>query len=169
MLALLAATIVATSVTNAQGVCTPPRAAVDSWSLTRATGLTLRVPPGFRRGASAGGAAASLTAHWADSARSQLTIRRVAPTEGALAPLPSAEGRVEYRRCEERAGSATAVIVSFQRPPEPPGAPQATPFHVHARFHWPDGEIVEATGWALDRARFEELLAAVRTVRRSAA
>lgn len=146
-------------------VCAMPRVAIDAWSLTRATGLTLRVPPGFVRDApKAQLPAEASTSSWSHASRTRLVLRRVSHGDAPAAPLPSADGRADYSRCEERAGSGNAVIVSFSSP-----ATQGAPFQVEARIRWPDGEEVEVRGSAGDRRSFEELLAAVRTVRRAGA
>ena len=42
-------------------------------------------------------------------------------------------------------------------------------FRLQARLRWPDGEEILVVGDAADRERFAELLAAVRTIRRTSA
>jgi hypothetical protein len=42
-------------------------------------------------------------------------------------------------------------------------------FVVHARIRWPDGETLDVQADATDRSRLEQLLAAVRTIRRTGA
>jgi hypothetical protein len=161
----IAAVLSTGRVEQARSECVAPRVTTDSWPLTRATGLTLRVPPGFLRDAPSGQVrAASSTSSWSDTARARLVVRRVSRTDTAATVLPSADGRPDYSRCEERAGSGSAVIVSFSS-----RATQAAQFQLEARIRWPDGEEIEVRGTAEDRRRFEELLAAVRTVRRAGA
>jgi hypothetical protein len=150
--------------------CAPTSADVSSWPIVRSPrvpGLTLRLPRSFEResdpaAASPLAATSATAARWTHAASGQLVISRGAPPAGVRS-APSADG-ASYKRCEERVGSAVAVIESYDR-----GASGESAFHVQARFRWPDGEEVVVLGDAADRERFSELLAAVRTIRRTAA
>src|SRR5689334_15528030 len=81
------------------------------------------------------------------------------------AELAPAGGRSGYLRCEERVGSAVAVIVHY----DGVQGSQSGPFVVRARVRWPDGEELDIRGDAPDRERLAQLLTAVRTIRRSGA
>jgi hypothetical protein len=84
-----------------------------------------------------------------------------------LGSLPTAPGRPEYSRCVERIGTATAVIVLYNRRDEVGDMAYVGPFQLHAQLKWPDGAEVNVYGMAESRPRFLELLAAVRTIRRA--
>jgi hypothetical protein len=144
---------------------------VADWALVRSAdvpGFTLRLPRAFTRDSTAAASAAlakSPTAWWADATRGRLGLIRSAHDSSARAELVSAVGRSGYLRCEERIGSAVAVIVHYD-------VAQGSlngPFVVRARIRWPDGEELDIRGDAPDRERLAQLLTAVRTIRRSGA
>jgi hypothetical protein len=66
-----------------------------------------------------------------------------------------------YTTCEDRVGSATATIVAYGE--------GTNAFVLHARIRWPDGEMLDVRADATDRPHLEQLLAAVRTIRRAGA
>jgi hypothetical protein len=76
-------------------------------------------------------------------------------------PLPGAEGRTSYTRCEDRVGTATATIVAYGE--------SVDSFVVHAHIRWPDGEALDVHANATDRAHLEQVMTAVRTIRRAGA
>ena len=86
---------------------------------------------------------------------------RIAPPPPWAAPLPASGGRTNYTICEDRIGAATATIVAFGE--------GTNAFVIHARIRWPDGESLDVRADATDRAYLEQLLAAVRTIRRAGA
>jgi hypothetical protein len=140
--------------------CVAPRVDVADWPIMRSSrvpGFTLRLPRSFTRDTST--TAPANAARWTDAGRARLEIAH--RTEDKPTPLPSADGRTAYARCEDRVGSATAIIVSY--------AETSATFAVHARILWPDGESVDVHADATDRARLDQLLMAVRTVRRAGA
>lgn len=154
--------------------CAAATADISSWPIVRSPrvpGLTLRLPRTFERAAA--GSAPSFPAtpvaseRWSHAAQGQLVITRggAAPD---LVPARAAAGPA-YSRCEERVGSAVAVIESYDRGASGAAAAGERVFHVRARFRWPDGEELVVLGDAADRERFAELLAAVRTIRRTSA
>ena len=144
---------------------------VADWALVRSAdvpGFTLRLPRAFTRDSAARPSAtltSSRTAWWADATRGRLGLIRSAHDPAAQAELASAGGRSGYLRCEERVGSAVAVIVHYD------GAQGGRngPFVVRARIRWPDGEELDIRGDAPDRERLAQLLTAVRTIRRAGA
>ena len=79
----------------------------------------------------------------------------------AATPLPVSAGRAIYTRCEDRVGAATATIVAY--------GDGTNTFVILARIRWPDGEALDVRADATDRAHLEQLLAAVRTIRRAGA
>jgi len=139
--------------------CVAPRVDVANWALVRSPrvpGFTFRLPRSFTRDSATTNAP---SARWSDASRARLEIAHRATGE-AESTLPSPDGRPAYARCEDRVGSASAIIISY-------GAGSAAgAYVVHARIQWPDGEALEVRADAPDRARLDELLAAVRTVRR---
>jgi hypothetical protein len=154
---------------RASDACATSATDISSWPIVRSPrvpGLTLRLPRAFERDADPAAAAGSTTstasARWTHAANGRLVIARGATPPGMMPP-PSA-GAPAYSRCEERVGSAVAVIESYDRLQSGESA-----FHVRARFRWPDGEELVVFGDASDRVRFSELLAAVRTIRRTSA
>ena len=110
--------------------------------------------------------AKSRTAWWADAARGRLGLIRAANDSTARAELVSSGGRPGYLRCEERLGSAVAVIVHYVAVAR---GSENGPFVVRARLRWPDGEELDVHGDAPDRERLAQLLTAVRTIRRAGA
>ena len=163
------ALLVATASSAAGQTCTSARLDVADWALVRSAnvpGFTLRLPRAFARD-SAAPASVTLTkspmAWWADASRGRLGLIRSTRDSSALA---SAGGRAGYKRCEERVGSAVAVIVHYDATAQ--GSADG-PFIVHARIRWPDGEELDVRGDAPDRARLAQLLTAVRTIRRAGA
>ncbi len=166
------ALLVATTSPAVAQSCASPRLDVANWALVRSAnvpGFTLRLPRAFARdSATAGGVMLTKTptAWWTDASRGRLGLIRSVGDSASRSVLASAEGRSGYLRCEERVGSAVAVIVHYDT-----AATGSTdgPFVVHARIRWPDGEELDVRGDAPDRARLAQLLTAVRTIRRSGA
>ena len=142
--------------------CVAPRVDVADWPIMRSSrvpGFTFRLPRRFTRDSATEG---TPSARWSDASRARFEIaHRTGDT--ASTPLPSPDGRAAYARCEDRVGSATAIIISYGE------GSAAGASVVHARIRWPDGESLEVRADAPDRARLDELLAAVRTVRRAGA
>lgn len=141
--------------------CPASRVDVADWPIVRSPrvpGFTLRLPRTFTRDSAATAGDSAPSAAWSD-ARARFTLTRQSAT--AATPEPGAEGRTNYVRCEDRVGSAMATIVSY--------AQGATAYVVHARIRWPDGESVAVRADAADRTTLEQLLAAVRTLRRAGA
>ena len=132
-------------------------------------GFTLRLPRAFTR-ESAGAANIALTrsrtAWWADATRGRLGLIRAPHDSSARAELASAGSRSGYLRCEERVGSAVAVIVHYDAVAQ---GSRNGPFVVRAHIRWPDGEELDVRGDAPDRERLAQLLTAVRTIRRAGA
>jgi hypothetical protein len=148
------------SVARADG-CTPARVDVADWPIVRSArvpGFTLRLPRSYVRSTDTTSAPGA-TATWADGARARFTLVHRA----TAATVPPADAAGGATRCDERIGSATATIVSSAA-----GA-SAAAFAVHAHLRWPDGEEVDVHGIAADRSQLDQLLAAVRTVRRTGA
>jgi hypothetical protein len=144
---------------------------VADWALVRSAdvpGFTLRLPRAFTRDSATRASttlARSRTAWWADATRGRLGLTRSAHDSVERAELAPAGGRSGYLRCEERVGSAVAVIVHY----DGVQGSQSGPFVVRARVRWPDGEELDIRGDAPDRERLAQLLTAVRTIRRSGA
>jgi hypothetical protein len=173
--ATLVASLLAPPTSPVRGIplraaCAPATTDISSWPIVRSPkvpGLTLRLPRAFEREQEASPPSSATpsgtTARWSHAAQGQIVISRGAAPAGMM-PSSSA-GAPAYSRCEEKVGSADAVIESYDR-----GAPAGgSTFHVQARFRWPDGEEIVVLGDAADRERFGELLAAVRTIRRTSA
>jgi hypothetical protein len=140
-----------------------PASSVDvaDWPIVRSArvpGFTLRLPRSFTRDSTATFGDSTSSARWSDAARGRLTLSR---RSGAAATVPSAEGRTEYARCDDRVGLATATIVSY--------ADGSSGYVVRARITWADGESVDLYASATDREHLAQLLAAVRTIRRAGA
>jgi len=141
-----------------------PASSVDvaDWPIVRSArvpGFTLRLPRSFARDSSTIAGDSTPSARWSDAAHGRLALSR--QSGAALTSVPSAEGRTEYARCEARVGSATATIVSY--------AEGSGIYVIRARIAWPDGESVELHASAADRAHLDQLLAAIRTIRRAGA
>lgn len=166
----LAAALVATATSATGQTCTTARLDVADWALVRSVnvpGFTLRLPRAFTRDSAAPAGialATSPTAWWADASRGRFGLIRTASDSSSRAVLASAGGRSGYLRCEERVGSAVAVIVHYDAAGSVDG-----PFVVHARIRWPDGEQLDVRGDAPDRERLAQFLTAVRTIRRAGA
>jgi len=142
--------------------CIVPRVDVADWAMVRSArvpGFTLRLPRTFTREAGTGDAP---SARWSDSSRARFEIAH-RTSDATLTPLPSPDGRTAYARCEDRVGSATAIIISYG------DGSTASAYVVHARIQWPDGEALDVRADATDRAQLDQLIAAVRTVRRAGA
>jgi hypothetical protein len=171
-LALIGTLLLATTSPALAQSCAAPHLDVATWALVRSAnvpGFTLRLPRAFARdsAASAGVAATKTpTAWWTDASRGRLGLVRVAGDSASRSVLTSAGGRSGYLRCEERVGSAVAVIVHYDTTAT--GSADG-PFVVHARIRWPDGEELDVRGDAPDRDRLAQLLTAVRTIRRAGA
>jgi hypothetical protein len=167
--AFLGALLLATTAPALAQPCTSPRLDVANWALVRSAsvpGFTLRLPRAFARDStmSAGVTLARTpTAWWADASRGRLGLIRSGGDSASRSVLASAGGRSGYLRCEERVGSAVAVIVHYDTAAT--GGANG-PFVVHARIRWPDGEELDVRGDAPDRERLAQLLTAVRTIRR---
>jgi hypothetical protein len=163
--------VAATSRVSGQS-CAAAHLDVADWALVRSAnvpGFTLRLPRAFTRDSTAPAGAAltkSPTAWWADATRGRLGLIRSAHDSSGRAELASAGGRSGYLRCEERVGSAVAIIVHYEAVAQ---GSQNGPFVVRARIRWPDGEELDVRGDAPDRERLAQLLTAVRTIRRSGA
>ena len=142
--------------------CATPKVDIADWPIVRSArvpGFTLRLPRSFVRDTAATGAARA--ARWNDAGHARVEITHLGDAKPSVLPTP--DGRSTYARCETRVGSATAIIISFAD-----GSP-ATAHVVHARIQWPDGESLDVRADAADRAQLDQLLAAVRTVRRAGA
>src|SRR5204862_8145630 len=100
------------------------------------------------------------SARWRDAARGRFTMSHLTST-AIPASLPAPENSPTSMRCETRVGAATATIVAF--------GDGASTYVVHARIRWPDGELLDVHADAADREHLEQLLAAVRTIRRTGA
>jgi len=140
--------------------CPAPNVDIGNWALVRSAkmpGFTLRLPRTFTRDSASTTGGTAPSARWIDSARARLTMSHRTATAAAT-PLPASGGRTIYTVCEDRVGTATATIVAYGE--------GANTFVVHARIRWPDGETLDVRADATDRAHFEQLLAAVRTIRR---
>jgi len=157
----LALALVVGSSAHADG-CPASSVDVADWPIVRSArvpGFTLRLPRTFTRDSVTIAGDSTPSARWSDAARGRLTLSRQA---GAAAQsVPRAEGRAEYARCEARVGSATATIVSY--------ADDSRTYVARARVAWPDGESVELHASAADRDHLDQLLAAIRTIRRAGA
>ncbi len=150
--------------------CVPPRADTRQWPEARSPrlpGLTLRVPPGFRRdpGEDTYRGPPPHGSRWTGPGGSQLVVSRVRADSVGLRPLPGSAGRPEYSRCEERIGDAKAVIVSYNHLDEVGDMAYLGPFQVYAQLRPRTGAVIELYGSTSDRTRFDQLLASVRTVR----
>jgi hypothetical protein len=170
-LALVGALLVAVASSAAGETCAPARIDMTDWALIRSAavpGFTLRLPRAFVRDSAEPPLAARVrkapTASWADASRGRLALMRTSGDSSAHVPLGS-DGRVAYQRCEERVGSAVAIIVSY----DTASGNADGPFVLHACIRWPDGEDLDVRGDAPDRARLEQMLAAVRSIRRAGA
>jgi hypothetical protein len=170
--ALIAALLLATTSAALGQSCTSPRLDVANWALVRSAnvpGFTLRLPRAFARDSAApvGMTLTKMpTAWWTDASRGRLGLIRSARDSSSGSVLASAGGRSGYLRCEERVGSAVAIIVHYDTTAT--GSTDG-PFVVHARIRWPDGEELDVRGDAPDRERLAQLLTAVRTIRRAGA
>ncbi|MBW8769775.1 MAG: hypothetical protein JF589_08475 [Gemmatimonadetes bacterium] len=170
---VLAGVLLGASASTAAGQsCAGARLDVADWALVRSAdipGFTLRLPRAFTRDSTIPASAAlpaSRTAWWRDATRGRLGLIRSVHDSSSHAELASAGGRSGYLRCEERVGSAVAVIVHYDA--VAPGN-QNGPFIVRARIRWPDGEELDIRGDAPDRDHLAQLLTAVRTIRRAGA
>jgi hypothetical protein len=168
---VLASVLLGAVASAAAGQSCAARLDVADWALVRSAdvpGFTLRLPRAFTRDSATRASTrltSSRTAWWADATRGRLGLVRSAHDSAAHAELASAGGRSGYLRCEERVGSAVAVIVHY----DGVQGSQSGPFVVRARIRWPDGEELDIRGDAPDRDRLAQLLTAVRTIRRSGA
>lgn len=172
-LLLLVAVWLAAAVSDVESAmvqtCATPRVDIADWPIVRSArvpGFTLRLPRSFALDADSrvGAAPTTLTAAgWTDTSQGRFALSRFRNDGSPRPPLPSAEGRASYRRCEAQVGSAVADIVSYAEH-QPAGR-----FVVHARVRWPDGEELVVSADAAGRAQLDELLAAVRTIRRTGA
>jgi len=173
-LVLAGALLVATASPSEAQTCTSARLDVANWALVRSAnvpGFTLRLPRAFARDSAASAGltlARSPTAWWADASRGRLGLIRAAHDSSSRVAIASAVGHSGYLRCEERVGSAVAVIVHYDSAAAGKGSADG-PFIVHARIRWPDGEELEIRGDAPDRERLAQPLTAVRTIRRTGA
>ena len=142
--------------------CPTPKVDIADWPIVRSArvpGFTLRLPRSFVRDTVT--TATPHAARWNDLRHARVEITHLA--DAKTTGLPTPDGRSAYARCEARVGSATAIIISF-------ADGSTTAAHVvHARIQWPDGESLDVRADAVDRAQLEQLLAAVRTVRRAGA
>jgi hypothetical protein len=169
---LVGVLLVGAASTAAGQSCAAARLDVADWALVRSAdvpGFTLRLPRAFTRDSTTSSSATLTTsraAWWADATRGRLGLLRTAHDSSARAELASAGGRSGYLRCEERVGSAVAVIVHYEAVAQ---GNQNGPFVVRARIRWPDGEELDVRGDAPDREHLAQLLTAVRTIRRSGA
>ena len=153
----------ASSSTSWASECPAPKIDIGNWALVRSAkmpGFTLRLPRTFTRDTASSPVEPAPSARWSDPARTRLTMSHRAATAAAT-PLPASGGRTMYTICEDRVGTATATIVAYGE--------GASAFVVHARIRWPDGEVLDVRADATDRAHFEQILAAVRTIRRAGA
>jgi hypothetical protein len=162
LLAGAALALASSSPARADG-CPASTVDIGNWAIVRSAkvpGFTLRLPRTFTRDSASLSDGVAPTARWSDAARARFTMSHRTAT-AAPAPLPESEGRASYTRCEDRVGTATATIVAYGEGTDS--------FVVHAHIRWPDGEALDVHANAVDRARLEELIAAVRTIRRAGA
>ena len=157
-----AALMLGSSSAHADG-CPASTVDIGNWAIVRSArvpGFTLRLPRTFIRDSASQSDGSAPMARWSDAARAHFTMsHRTASVTPA--PLPESDGRASYTRCEDRVGTATATIVAYGEGTDS--------FVVHAHIRWPDGEALDVHANAADRARLDELLAAVRTIRRAGA
>lgn len=142
--------------------CPAPKVDIADWALVRSAkmpGFTLRLPRTFTRDTTSSTVEPAPSARWSNAARARLTMSHRSAT--AATPLPASTGRAIYARCEDRIGAATATIAAYGE--------GMTTFVILARIRWPDGETLEVRADATDRAHLDQLLAAVRTIRRAGA
>ena len=142
-----------------------PASTVDiaNWPIVRSAkvpGFTLRLPRSFTRDSAFGSRDATPSAHWSDTAGARFTMSH-RNTDAMPASLPPTEGTTPATRCETRVGAATATIVAYGAGP--------SRYVVHAQVRWPDGESVDVRADAANPTHLEQLLAAVRTIRRAGA
>jgi len=142
-----------------------PASTVDiaDWPIVRSArvpGFTLRLPRAFARDTTPIATDSTPSARWRDAARGRFTMSHLTST-AIPASLPASENSPTSMRCETRVGAATATIVAFGDGP--------STYVVHARIRWPDGELLDVHADAADREHLEQLLAAVRTIRRTGA
>ena len=140
--------------------CPAPKVDIADWALVRSAkmpGFSLRLPRTFTRDTASTAVEPAPSARWSAATRARLTMSHRTATAAAT-PLPASGGRTMYSICEDRVGVATATIVAYGE--------GTNAFVVHARIRWPDGETLDVRADATDRAHFEQLLAAVRTIRR---
>lgn len=153
----------ASSSTSRANQCPAPKVDIADWALVRSAkmpGFTLRLPRTFTRDTAKTMVEPAPSARWSNAARARLMMSHRAAT-AAAAPLPASGGRTSYTICEDRIGAATATIVAYGE--------GTNAFVIHARIRWPDGETLDVRADATDRAYLEQLLAAVRTIRRAGA
>lgn len=152
----------APAITHADA-CMAARVDVADWPIVRSPrvpGFTLRLPRAYVRTPDATSTASAAATWTIDGQRARVTLvhaSRSAPPPSD--PLATNTGT----RCDERIGSATATIVTYS------SAATTTTYVVHARIRWPDGEEIVVHAESTDRPRVDELIAAVRSVRRAGA
>jgi len=142
-----------------------PASTVDiaNWPIVRSAkvpGFTLRLPRSFTRDSTFGSRDATSSAHWSDTAGARFTMSHRS-TDAMPASLPPTEGTTPTTRCETHVGIATATIVAYGAGP--------SRYVVHAQVRWPDGESVDVHADAANPAHLEQVMAAVRTIRRAGA
>jgi hypothetical protein len=143
--------------------CPAPKVDIANWAIVRSArvpGFTLRLPRTFTRDSTPIGVDSAPSARWIDAARGRFIMSHSTAAATAM-PLPASEGRATYTRCEDRVGTAVATIVAYGE--------GTNAFVVHAHIRWPDGEALDVRADATDRAHLDQLLAAVRTIRRAGA
>jgi hypothetical protein len=171
--AVLAASIIGAFGPRPAERCQRPDIRVRRWAAVhspRLPGFELRVPPGFTRdsGENSYHDPQPSGSRWADSVNDQLVVHwvKTADDHVLLGALPASEGQPEYSKCVEQIHTAAAEIVSYNQL-ESVGEGYAGPYQIHARLRWPDGVLVEVYGMASNHRRHLEILAAVRTIRRT--
>lgn len=162
LLAIAGLTLAAPPSAWADG-CPPSRVDIANWAIVRSArvpGFTLRLPRSFARDSTTAAVDSAPTARWIDTARGRFAMshRSVATPPPAL---PEPAGLTSLARCEDRVGTATATIVTY--------GDGKSAYVVHARIRWPDGEALDVRANAADRANLDQLVAAVRTIRRAGA
>ena len=148
---------------SSRAECPASKVDVADWALVRSAkmpGFTLRLPRTFARDSASTTGGSAPGARWSNGGRARLAMSHGATT-AAPTRLPASGGRTMYTICEDRVGTATATVVAY--------AEATNAFVVHASLRWPDGETLDVRADATDRVHLEQLLAAVRTIRRAGA
>lgn len=144
------------------------------WSLPRSS-VALRMPPWFKRDAAeahvdsvhaaAGDTALTsslLTTNQLGVPRAQLSIRVV----DAVTLAYGGDKVPEESECREEIGGAQAIIFSFNRSVEVGDMAYVGPYIILAQLRFPDGLSLDVFADSEKREQQDEMLAAIRTIRR---